>query len=106
MKTIALAILLAITGTAAGTAGAQDPSKPEPQKPALNLRLDDGTTAAPRISFDQRPSAQTKEEREKGLPDLGGKPSKAFERPLNSNTSAGTIPKAFDPSLPGGAGGQ
>jgi hypothetical protein len=98
MKTIALAILLAITGTA----GAQDPSKSEPQKPALNLRLDDGTTAAPRISFDQRPSAQTKEEREKGLPDLGGKPSKAFERPLNSNTSAGTIPKAFDPSLPGG----
>ena len=95
MKMIALAFLLAL----AGTAGAEEQPKQEPKKPALNLRLDDGTSAAPRINFDQRPSAQTQQEREKGLPELGGKPSQAYDRPT-SNSRGSVVPKAFDSALP------
>jgi len=85
----------------AGAALAEEPAKPEPAKPALNLRLDDASSAAPRISFEQQRSAQTKEEREKGLPDLGGKPSTSFERPVSSgSSSSGVIPKAYDPQAP------
>ena len=87
----------------AGGAAAEDAAKSEPHKPALTLRIDDTSSAAPRISFGQQPSDLTKEEREKGLPDLGGKPSKAFERPTSSNSSSGgVVPKAYDPQLPGG----
>ena len=84
----------------AGTVFAEQPAKPEPNKPALNLRLDDSSSAAPRISFDQQRSSQTKEEREKGLPELGGKPTKDFDRPVSSGSSA-VIPKAYDPQMPG-----
>ena len=78
----------------AGAAAAEEPAKkPDPAKPALNLRLDDTSSAAPRITFDQQRSSQTKEDREKGLPDLGGRPSKDFDRPVSSGSSA-VIPKA------------
>ena len=84
----------------AGAVAADEPAKkPEPAKPALNLRLDDTSSAAPRITFDQQRSSQTKEDREKGLPDLGGKPSKDFDRPVSSGSSA-VIPKAYDPQQP------
>jgi len=84
----------------AGAAAAEEPAKkPDPAKPALNLRLDDTSSAAPRITFDQQRSSQTKEDREKGLPDLGGKPSKDFDRPVSSGSSA-VIPKAYDPQQP------
>ena len=84
----------------AGAAAAEEPAKkPEPAKPALNLRLDDTSSAAPRINFDAQRSSQTKEDREKGLPDLGGKPSKDFDRPVSSGSSA-VIPKAYDPQQP------
>ena len=84
----------------AGAAAADEPAKkPEPAKPALNLRLDDTSSAAPRISFDQQRSAQSKEEREKGLPELGGKPSQAYDRPT-SNSRSSVVPKAFDSNLP------
>ena len=90
-----------LTLALAGAAFAEQPAKSEPSKPALNLRLDDTSSAAPRITFEQQRSSQTKEEREKGLPDLGGKPSKDFERPVSSgSSSSGVIPKAYDPQAP------
>ena len=99
MKTLSLAVLLAL----AGTSGAQEQTKAEARKPALNLRLDEGTSSAPRITFEQQRSAQTKDEREKGLPELGGKPSQAFDRkvssPVNSSSGDSVIPSAMDPAL-------
>jgi hypothetical protein len=94
---LAFSLALALAGAAAAEETAK---KSEPAKPALNLRLDDTSSGAPRISFEQRPSSQTKEDREKGLPDLGGKPSRDFERPVSSGSSA-VIPKAYDPQMPG-----
>ncbi|HWI37865.1 MAG TPA: hypothetical protein VNU64_15520 [Burkholderiales bacterium] len=88
-----------LTLALAGGALAEDPAKTEAKKPALNLRLDDTSSAAPRINFEQRPSSQTKEEREKGLPELGGKPSQAYDRPT-SNSRGSVVPKAFDSNLP------
>ena len=99
-RCLAFILAVALTGAAAAQEAARTDPKTEPQKPPLNLRLDDGTGSAPRINFDQRPSAQTKQEREKGLPDLGGKPSQVYDRPLSSGSSSGAvIPKSFDPVL-------
>jgi hypothetical protein len=96
-RVLAFSLWLALAGAAA----AEEPAKKsEPAKPALNLRLDGASSAAPRITFDPQRSLQTKEDREKGLPDLGGKPSKDFERPVSSGSSSGVIPKAYDPQAP------
>jgi hypothetical protein len=99
MKTRALAVLLALAGTAA----AQEQTKTEPKKPPLNLRLDEATSSAPRVTFGSAPASQTKEEREKGLPELGGKPSQAFDRkissPVNSSSGNSVIPSAMDPAI-------
>jgi hypothetical protein len=99
MKTLCLAVLLALAGTAA----AQEQTRTDPQKPALNLRLDEGTSAAPRVTFGPAPATQTKEEREKGLPELGGKPSQAYDRkissPVNSSSGDSVIPSAMDPNI-------
>jgi hypothetical protein len=97
-------IVLALLSVAlAGAAVAEEPRKNEAPKPALNLRLDDGSSAAPRINFDQPAASQTKDEREKGLPELGGKPSNAFDRKVGSGTnsgiSSGVIPSAMDPNV-------
>ena len=97
---LAFSLALALAGAAFAEQPARANPNGEPAKPALNLRLDDTSSAAPRISFDQQRSSQTKEEREKGLPDLGGKPSKDFERPMSSGSSSGVIPKAYDPAAP------
>lgn len=98
-RLIAFSFALAL----AGVALAEEPAKPDPAKPALNLRLDNSSSAAPRISFDQQRSAQTKEEREKGLPEMGGKPNQAFDRTLgsgnNAATNKGVIPSAMDPNI-------
>src|SRR5690349_22787434 len=37
-----------------------------------------------RVTFGPPAAAQTKEEREKGLPEMGGKPSTAYDRAVNS----------------------
>ena len=96
-------VLLAFLGLAlaGGAAIAEEPAKGEPQKPrpSLNLRLDESTSAAPRINFDQPPSTQSKSEREKGLPELGGKPAMNFDRPINPNSSGSPIPKDTNPGL-------
>jgi hypothetical protein len=84
---------------AASAIAQQPPKSDEKPRPALNLRLDDGSSAAPRVTFGPSSSTQTKEDREKGLPELGGKPTKDFERPVSSGSSA-VIPKAFDPQAP------
>ena len=89
----------------AATAFAQEQPKSDAQKPrpALNLRLDDATSAAPRVTFGPPPSAQSKEDREKGLPEMGGKPSAAYDRATNSGmnaaTNKGVIPSAMDPGV-------
>jgi hypothetical protein len=75
----------------------QTPERQERKAPPLNLRLGEGPGASPRITFGPPPSAMTKEEREKGLPELGGQPGK-FDRPINPNSSGSPIPKPFDPS--------
>jgi hypothetical protein len=102
LKALSLAVMLALAGAvSAQTDAPKDGQKP---RPALNLRLDDGSSAAPRINFDQPASAQTKEEREKGLPDLGGKPSTAFDRAVSSGINSSSpntsvIPSAMDPAV-------
>jgi hypothetical protein len=94
MKILAILAACALAGTAA----AQGDAKSGSRQP-LNLRLDEGTSAAPRVTFGPSPSNQTKEEREKGLPDLGGKPNDAYTRPISSPTSSGAvIPNAMDPA--------
>ncbi|HUQ73784.1 MAG TPA: hypothetical protein VM183_03585 [Burkholderiales bacterium] len=94
-----LAAFLA-AGSAAGqsTPRAADkaPERQEPKGPALNLRLEEGVGASPRITFGPPASATTKEEREKTLPELGGQPGK-FDRPINPNSSGSPIPKPYDP---------
>jgi hypothetical protein len=98
MKALATVVALALAASAA----AEEPRKGETAKPpALNLRLDDASRGAPRITFGAPPAAQTKDEREKGLPELGGKPSTDFDRPMSSGSSSGSvIPKPMDPSVP------
>jgi hypothetical protein len=85
----------------AGGAVAEEPAKSEPQKPrpSLNLRLEESTSAAPRINFDQPASQQSKTEREKGLPELGGRSTGIFDRPINPNSSGSPIPKDSNPGL-------
>jgi hypothetical protein len=100
MKTFAAAIALAL----ACGAMAEEPSKSEQKpRPALNLRLDDATTSAPRVQFGPPASTQTKEDRERGLPELGGNPNDKYNRMLNSGTnkatSKGVIPSAMDPQI-------
>jgi hypothetical protein len=84
----------------AGTVFAEDAQKP---KQPLNLRLDESTSPAPRVTFGPSSATQTKEDREKALPELGGKPSTAFDRKLGSGTntgiSSGVIPSAMDPAV-------
>jgi hypothetical protein len=96
MKGLVFLVACALAGTAAAQEGKSEPRRP------LNLRLDDATSAAPRITFGQPASAQTKEEREKGLPDLGGKPNEAYNRPVSPDKSSNSvIPKAMDPDTNG-----
>ena len=101
MRAFSLAVLLAVAGSVCAQTGA--PKEELSPRPALNLRLDDGSSGAPRINFEQPAGAQTKAEREKGLPELGGKPSTAYERAVssgaNSSNSNSVIPSAMDPSL-------
>jgi len=97
VKTLLPVLALAL----ASSALAEEPAKAEPQKPrpSLNLRLDDSSSGAPRINFDQPTSTQSKAEREKGLPELGGKPALNFDRPINPGSSGSPIPKDSNPGL-------
>ena len=99
MRPIAL-LALAFAGSAAAQTPAPEPAKGEPAaRPSLNLRLDDASrSAAPRITFERPAAATTKDEREKGLPEMGGKPALSFDRPINPNNSNSPIPKAYDPA--------
>jgi hypothetical protein len=102
MRAFSLAVLLAVAGSVCAQTGA--PKEELSPRPALNLRLDDGSSGAPRINFEQPAGAQTKAEREKGLPELGGKPNQAYTRQVspsgvNSTTSNSVIPSAMDPAI-------
>ena len=98
MKALAL-LALALAGSAAAQAPAPKQPHAESKPPALNLRLDDATGGAPRITFGSPSSAQTKDEREKGLPELGGKPALNFDRPINPESRGSPIPKDSMPGL-------
>jgi hypothetical protein len=98
MKAIAL-LALVFAGTAAAQAPAPEQSKAAPKPPALNLRLDEASGGAPRITVGAAPSAQTKDEREKGLPELGGKSHLNFDRPINPESRGSPIPKDSNPGL-------
>ena len=98
MKAIAL-LALAFAGTALAQTPAPQQPKAEPRPPALNLRLDEAAVGAPRITFGVPPATQTKEEREKGLPELGGKPALHFDRPINPESRGSPIPKDTNPGL-------
>jgi len=65
----------------------------------IAYRLDDSSSGAPRINFDQPTSTQSKAEREKGLPELGGKPALNFDRPINPSSSGSPIPKDSNPGM-------
>lgn len=93
MKPIAL-----ILGMLIATAVlAQEKPAAQPRAP-LNLRIDDASSAAPRISFGQAPATQTKDEREKGLPELGGKTKEQYNRPINPGSSGSPIPQPMEPT--------
>src|SRR5436190_23784753 len=98
MKTVALLVSCAFACGATAQEAAKNEA-PQPPRPPLNLRLDESTFAAPRVTFGTPPATQTKEEREKALPELGGKPNDAYSRPMssgiNSATPSGTIPSAM-----------
>jgi hypothetical protein len=101
MKTIAAVIACAL---AAGALAQEQPQSEQKPRPALNLRLDDATYSAPRVTFGPPASTQTKEDREKGLPEMGGKPSDKYTRQvapsgINRATSNSVIPSAMDPNL-------
>jgi hypothetical protein len=99
MKAIAL-LAFALAGTATAQAPAPEQPKAAAKPPALNLRLDEATTGgAPRITFGSAPAAQTKDEREKGLPELGGKSHLNFDRPINPESRGSPIPKDSMPGL-------
>ena len=79
MRTLALIPLLV-----AGVAGAQTPAEPGKKPQPLNLRIDDGPRAAPRITF------ETKDEKSapSNLPGLGAGARTVDEqtkRPLSSS---------------------
>jgi len=91
--------LVLILGLLALPALAQEPAKAEGKpRPPLNLRLDDATGAAPRITFGPTPATQTKDEREKGLPELGGRTKEEFNRPINPAASGSPIPQPMEPT--------
>ena len=99
MKAIAL-LALAFAGAAAAQAPAPEQPKAAAKPPALNLRLDEASGGgAPRITFGAAPSALTKDEREKGLPELGGKPALNLDRPINPESRGSPIPKDSMPGL-------
>jgi hypothetical protein len=70
--------------------------RPATKGPALNLRLDDASRGAPRVTFGS-PDSTTKETA-KGLPELGGKPSNLFDRPMNPAASGSPFPKDTNPN--------
>jgi hypothetical protein len=89
---------LAAVGPAAGQAPAPAPT-PErsaaksPERPALKLQLDEPARGAPRITF--APPEGTGEQRPADLlPELGGKPSRAYER-----SPSEVVPKDSTPGL-------
>jgi hypothetical protein len=74
---------------AAEAKGAEQSPKP---RPPLKLKLDDATSAAPRITFTPRDA--DKKDPAASLPGLGGKPSQAWERPPSA-----IVPKDMNPGM-------
>jgi hypothetical protein len=96
--------LLATAGPAAPQASAPAPSaestpaKP-PERPVLNLKLEEPVRGQPRITFgprdgktEQRPAADT-------LPALGGSPSTTYDRPFSPDERGSPFPKDSNPNM-------
>jgi hypothetical protein len=96
----AVAALISIGFASAALAQAPEQPKNEPKgRPALNLRLEDAPASSqPRITFGRHDATGKQDTADTGLPDLGGKPSEAFNRPINPDSSGSPIPKPMEPS--------
>jgi hypothetical protein len=89
-----------VAGTAAAQTPAPEPSAaPSPERPALKLKLDEEPVrAAPRITFGPR-EGKPEQRPADTLPSLGGAPSPALERPLQSDSPGSPFPKDTNPKL-------
>ena len=103
MRTGLLAlVLLAAAGSAAPQAPAPAPStaqSPEPAAksgPKLNLKLEEADRSSPRITFEPKDGASEKA-RAGSLPELGGRPSPALERPLAPGVRGSPFPEDTNP---------
>ena len=89
-------------GLLAGAVAAQDPApQTKPERPVLNLKLDEGGHAAPRITFTPRDPLVEKAPAST-LPTLGG-PARSFDPPSGSGTkpdygAASPFPKDTSPN--------
>jgi hypothetical protein len=85
---------------AAATAAAQEPAQsPQPEAktgPKLNLKLEEPARSSPRITFEPKEGASEKRPAE-SLPELGGRPSPALERPLSPGARASPFPEDTNP---------
>jgi hypothetical protein len=94
--------LLAAAGPAASQASAPAPSaestpaKP-PERPVLNLKLEEPVRGQPRITFGPR-DGKGEQRPADTLPSLGGNPSTAYERPLKTDSPGSPFPKDTNPN--------
>jgi hypothetical protein len=85
---------LAAVGPAAAQAPTPEPSAAKsPERPALKLQLDEPVRSAPRITF-APPEGKGEQRPAELLPELGGRPSRAYER-----SPSQVVPKDSTPGL-------
>ena len=100
MRPIALAVVLAATGSAG--AQTQDAPPEGKQPPPLNMRLSEPIRAQPRIDFAPREEKAKEPPQQQQpadtLPTLGGTPSRAYERPMSPEAPGSPFPKDTNPT--------
>jgi len=94
-------------GLAAGGAAAQQPAPAAPaassstqaaERPALKLKLEEPPARSePRITFGRREGALDTRSTDTLLPELGGRPSAAYERPYKAEVPGSPYPKDENP---------
>jgi len=93
--------LLAAAGPAAPQASAPAPAAEtspakSPERPVLNLKLDEPVRGQPRITFGPR-EGKGEQRPADTLPSLGGKPSQAYERSMSADAPNSPFPKDTNP---------
>ena len=90
-------------GLVAGGATAQQPAPapaptPLPERPALKLKLEEPPARSePRITFGPREGTLDTRSTDTLLPELGGRPSAAYERPYKAEVPGSPYPKDENP---------